>query len=610
MRGRQSLQSPAQRDAGAPPALDAAGRDPPAARRRSPTILKHRTFLPLAALLSAATFVVPGLARGDWPANGRALCTYDGVQNYPVIAPDGTGGAIAAWEDRRSGASDVYAMRVGANGNLIGGWPAGGLAVCTAAQSQVAPVIVPDGSGGAFIAWEDYRAGGANPDIYVQRVTQSGAIASGWPANGVAVCALSSVQGRPSVIRDGTGGVIVAWEDFRNGASDVYTQRLNGAGTAQWLANGIALCTASGHQRFPIAVSDGTGGAIVVWEDGRGDGDVYAGRISATGIVSWAADGVAVSAADGEQLAIRAASDGQGGVVVAWEDYRDLNTDVYAQRLTGDGTAQWTANGVALCTHLDEQYGVAIAGDGGGGAFVAWVDLRAGETDIFGHHVDATGSPAPGWPFDGLAVCAAAGNQTDAVVTGDGGGGAFFAWNDTRPGTALSDVYALRLNGDGTPPNGWSPDGAPYCAASGNQSVYALQPDGAGGAIAAWSDQRGATLDIYALRIAGTGEPPTVDVGASGPFPGPGLAAAPNPMIRDTELRFALDTEATVGAAIVDVSGRRMRVLLEGARMPAGAHRVVWDGRDQSGRRVPAGVYLALLTAGDRTRAARLVVVP
>lgn len=564
----------------------------------------------LLALLCAGSFAVPSLAHADWPANGRALCTYGGDQNDPVIAPDGTGGAIVAWEDRRAGASDIYGMRVGANGNLIGGWPANGLAVCTAAQAQVAPVIVPDGSGGAFVAWEDYRAGGANPDIYVQRVTQNGAIASGWPANGAAVCTLGSVQGRPSVIRDGTGGVIIAWEDFRNGASDVYAQRLNGAGTAQWLANGVALCAASGHQRFPIAVSDDAGGAIVVWDDQRGDGDVYAQRVNAAGAVQWAGNGVAVSAAPAEQFAFRAASDGQGGAVVAWEDYRDVNSDVYAQRIAGDGTPQWSAGGLALCTDADEQWGVAITGDGSGGAFVAWVDLRSGATDIYAHHVSAAGGLAAGWPADGLAVCDASGNQSDAVVASDGGGGAFFAWNDTRPGTALSDVYALRLNPDGTMPGGWNAGGAPFCAANGNQYVHALQPDGAGGALAAWSDQRGATLDIYALRIAGSGQLPTVDVGNGTPAAGHALSVAPNPVVRDTELRFALAAETVVEAAIVDVSGRRMRLLLATAWMPAGTHRLAWDGRDQTGRRVPAGVYLALVSAGGRTEAARLVVIP
>ena len=51
---------------------------------------------------------------------------------------------------------------------------------------------------------------------------------------------------------------------------------------------GVALCTATGNQLWPThtstITSDSTGGAIVTWEDNRsGNSDIYAQRISADG---------------------------------------------------------------------------------------------------------------------------------------------------------------------------------------------------------------------------------------------------------------------------------------------------------------------------------------
>src|SRR5687768_18288989 len=40
---------------------------------------------------------------------------------------------------------------------------------------------------------------------------------------------------------DGAGGIIVAWEDRRSTPSDIFAQRLNAAGVAQWLPNGIPI---------------------------------------------------------------------------------------------------------------------------------------------------------------------------------------------------------------------------------------------------------------------------------------------------------------------------------------------------------------------------------
>jgi hypothetical protein len=54
------------------------------------------------------------------------------------------------------------------------------------------------------------------------------------------------------------------------------------------------------------------------------------------------------------------------------------------------------------------------------------------------------------------------------------------------------------------------------------------------------------------------------------------------------------------------VRGRIVRTLLEGA-FPGGRHDFVWDGRDQSGRDVAAGVYFARWSDGKRERLAKVV---
>jgi hypothetical protein len=537
------------------------------------------------------------------------VCTATGDQAYPAMTGDGSGGAVLAWEDQRNGATDIYAGRVGANGKLTSTWPTNGLALCTAVQDQVAPVIAPDATGGAFVAWEDYRAGGANSNVYVQHATGAGAIATGWPANGVAVCTSANTQGHPSIVRDGSGGAIVVWEDFRSGGADLYAQRITAAGLPQWTANGVALCTAAGDQRFPMAVSDGSGGAIVVWEDSRnGASDVYAQRITAAGSVQWTTDGVPVCTATSDQIAVRAASDGAGGAVITWEDHRADNSDAYAQRINGNGAPLWTMDGLALCTEASEQYSEAIAGDGVGGAFVTWVDLRNGLSDIYAQHATAAGAIATGWGVDGNAICSVTGNQFDPLVVNDGSGGAYFAWNDTRPGTASTDVFALRVTGAGAVSSGWPAGGSVFCSATGDQLVTALQPDGAGGALIGWFDRRSTSADIYALRINGAGGVPTVDVGDPATPGTMWLAAGPNPVSSTTTLHFALETETEVTAGIIDVTGRRVRELLRGIPLPAGGHDLTWDGCDASGARVPAGIYLAVVQAGSQSRVEKLAV--
>lgn len=76
-------------------------------------------------------------------------------------------------------------------------------------------------------------------------------------------------------------------------------------------------------------------------------------------------------------------------------------------------------------------------------------------------------------------------------------------------------------------------------------------------------------------------------------------APRPNPFFARTALQLTLARQTTVGLAIYDALGRRIRTLLAGESMAPGSYSVDWDGRDASGARVASGVYFAQLSAGD-----------
>ena len=70
------------------------------------------------------------------------------------------------------------------------------------------------------------------------------------------------------LVADGSGGAVVAWQDGRPGAVwDIYAQRLSALGAQRWAPSGNPVCTAAGDQKNISMVADGAGGAIVTWED-------------------------------------------------------------------------------------------------------------------------------------------------------------------------------------------------------------------------------------------------------------------------------------------------------------------------------------------------------
>jgi len=83
-------------------------------------------------------------------------------------------------------------------------------------------------------------------------------------------------------------------------------------------------------------------------------------------------------------------------------------------------------------------------------------------------------------------------------------------------------------------------------------------------------------------------------------------AAEPNPFAQGTKIAWTLPHTGPVRLAIYDVSGRVRKVLVDDA-LPVGRQTVDWDGRDEGGRRLSAGVYFAALTFEGRLETQKLV---
>jgi flagellar hook assembly protein FlgD len=96
---------------------------------------------------------------------------------------------------------------------------------------------------------------------------------------------------------------------------------------------------------------------------------------------------------------------------------------------------------------------------------------------------------------------------------------------------------------------------------------------------------------------------------ASGASPaGLQVTVAPNPAAARSALEFALGSAQPVEITLYDVKGRRLRTLANGMQA-AGAHRLAFDLRADSGRKLASGLYLVRIVALGKTTVRRLTVV-
>lgn len=179
--------------------------------------------------------------------------------------------------------------------------------------------VIPDGTGGAIVAWSDERTGTRN--VYAQRLDANGALR--WETGGAALSSATGVRDWPRAVADGTGGAIVVWIDERAGDCDVYAQRVSASGSPLWNAGGETLAAGPGHQRCPRAIPDGAGGAIVAWVNDTGAvSDIYAQHVDSLCGELWGPGYVPVCTAPGDQDDVAMIASCMGGAIVSWIDYR------------------------------------------------------------------------------------------------------------------------------------------------------------------------------------------------------------------------------------------------------------------------------------------------
>jgi hypothetical protein len=468
-------------------------------------------YMASVAALTGGGFVVAweDFRSGDWDIYGQR---YDGSgnalgSNYlvnddgggndqyePSVAVLSSGDFVVTWEDDRYGDNDIYGQRFNSSGSALGS----NFRVNddTAVDNQYEPSVAALSGGGFVVTWEDARYVGY--DIYAQRYDGSGnALGSNFVVNDDG---LGNSQYEPSVAGLTAGGFAVTWYDYRLADTDIFGQRYDGTGNALGNNFRVSEDTEGGYEWAPATAALSGGGFVVAWNDPRdGNQDIYAQRYYSSGN----AQGINFLVNDDEGSSTQhrpAVAAMQGGdFVVSWYDYRNGHYDIYAQLHDGSGTALGSNFLVNDDGGSSEQYAPSVGGLLGGGFVVSWEDYRNGYADIYAQRYDGSGN-ALGSNF--LVNNDGGGNyQYEPSIAALTGGDFVVTWEDDRYGD--DDIYGQRYNGSGTALGSnflVNDDG-------GSNGQYAPSVAGlsGGGFVVTWYDFRNWDYDIYAQRFSGSG---------------------------------------------------------------------------------------------------------
>ncbi len=405
--------------------------------------------------------------------------------------------------------------------------------------------VVPDGDGGAYVAWYDMRDVDSHDDgrVWIQHIPANGEPDFRWPEGGQPVSSTHATDDFAMV-----GGhnwkVFVGWPDARSGwEGDLYAANYvltYARDPYPWqIPDGLLLSNAPGVQYQIVACPDELGGAYFAWRDGLFYSDIYLQRLDRSGSPTWkfGTVGFPGSRAPNFQLDPAMCPDGRTGCYLAWgtnqEDvYYGQEYDINMTRLESNLGNHWPGSTQRwICDARGWQGHVSLAPDGNTGVFAAWDDQRNGGTQVYAQHISGIGEIVVGWPYNGLSITStpAPGLLEYFMPVGipDDSLGCYFVWQERR-GALNQDVYAVRVLSDGTRAPGWPANGrviAPDGAGTG-QFEFKAVPDSSGGLMVAWTDGAGA-IRITDLDRQGNVKPgwdPGGTLVNVGPGRNPGIA--------------------------------------------------------------------------------------
>ncbi len=346
---------------------------------------------------------------------------------------------------------------------------------------------LPDGAGGMFVAWAGTDYAGNSP-IRVQRLNADGSVASGWPADGVLACSAAGQRNAPQLVPDGAGGVLLVWIEVRQGRpnSDIYAQHVLWSGSVApgWPSDGLAVVVVNFDNLWISTCSDGLGGAFVGYAQRFNGLDIDVFLARVTSGRVVTSVPVDRSAATQSEIAIT--SDGSNGCYLAYSSNATGNADVMGARYNSALASSFGTK--TLAGTPADQWSPQVVLLGTGNAEVFWVDASAGNgsqrvTTGFMTPAGAQGADPGPVLFDALT------SQLNYRAVPDGLGGCLVAWLDNRSTGAGAGLYAGRLDRNGQRAPGWPSGGVFLCNGSlGLPWTYDLVADGSGGMIAAWSD--------------------------------------------------------------------------------------------------------------------------
>jgi hypothetical protein len=343
--------------------------------------------------------------------------------------------AIFSWEN-----GYLYAQKIDATGTTL--WGETGRSLTPMGVYSDSD-LQADVSGGMWLSFRNQNT------IRLQHISAPGDLH--FPLAGRVICNQAGQRIKPALRTMSQDGLLLSWQDWRNGSGELYYQTLNANGQPQLTPNGEQLMTGLDCAISEVHLVDASlSPPLTLWADTRhGNSHYFFQELQGNGYPYYQAYGRPITAlAEGKHEQLDARFDQQRSCYqFIWKQSNNDAQTIRTQAVDWTGTYLWSDGAGVQLSYPGISVNTPFISGLDDEVYCSWSGTDWPVSAIFIQRLD---NGEPQWGTYGRElVVNMVGRQYEIV----GLHGRYLVWNED------DELHVLHFNEDGFVADGWEPDG-------------------------------------------------------------------------------------------------------------------------------------------------------